>query len=113
MFYTLFSVDWFNENVQDLVGTDGVVTFRFRVQLLALMGLNAFAAFLMESLSGGVVALIRKYRPVPPVQLLYTTPKVAADHGVAAPVAAGGGAIELQHHALPALPHPTQQVDRL
>ena len=60
--------------MQDLVGTDGVMTVRFRFQLLALMGLNAIAAFAAESLSGGLVALILSFRPPPIVQLLYTSP---------------------------------------
>ena len=36
MLYSLFSADTFNQKVQDLVGTDGVVTMRFRVQVCGM-----------------------------------------------------------------------------
>jgi len=103
LMYTLFSVDWFNENVQDLVGTDGVVTVSFRVHLLALMGLNAVAAFAAEALSGGVVALIQRYRPPPPVQLLFTTPPRSHESTRGIGGRSSGSTVELGQHSSPTL----------
>jgi hypothetical protein len=48
------------------------MTTKFREELLLLILLNAAAAFTVESMSSVVVALIRKYRPQAPTQLLYT-----------------------------------------
>ena len=87
-------MDWFNKNVQDLVGTDGVMTMRLRFQLLALIGLNAVAAFAAEALSGGLVALIQRHRRPPVVELLYTSPPRSHE---GSHIGDGGrGAIELR-----------------
>ena len=61
------------------------------MQLLALIGLNAFAAFTAEALSSSIVAWIQKRRPPPPPRLLYApAPRAPAGSG-ANPGVGGGG----------------------
>ena len=101
--------------VQDLVGFDGVVTMNFRVQLLALIGVNAVAAFAVEAASGAVVSLIRKHRPLPPLQLQFPPVKTSQPAAMAAglqrragpgPFGVEAGVSGSLHLALPVVPSP-------
>ena len=83
------------------------MTIQFRMQLLALIGINAVAAFTVEAASGMLVALIRKHRPPPPLELKYAPQKAVAAAAAGMPVhnSTQGGA--LHSTALPVLPSTT------
>ena len=60
--YSMFSIDWFNTHVQELEGTDGVVTYRFRCILLGLALTNGVVAFLADKACRPLLWLIENVK---------------------------------------------------
>lgn len=59
LLYSLLVVDPFNQEVQELVGEDGVVDRLFRLKLLVLMLANGIVAFVVEAAATSIAAWLR------------------------------------------------------
>lgn len=75
LLYSLLVVDLFNQEVQELVGEDGVVDRLFRLKLLVLMLANGIVAFVVEAAATSIVAWLRGRKFHKARQLLFAAVK--------------------------------------